>query len=317
MEIALFLIIGTTALFIGAELLVKGAGSFAWRCGIPVVVIGVLVVGYGTGMPELIVTIQAALAQKGDIALGNVIGSNLANIGLVLAVSTMIIPIQNHSPLIRSDAAFMLGATVILALFTLFSETIQRWQGVCLLATLGVYTLWSINQGRKEKVLKEEFETEHIPYHSRSIVLDLILVIGGLAILISGGALFLKGAITTAQTFGISDAIIGLTVVAFGTSLPEFATSILAMIRSHRDIAIGNVVGSNIFNILAIIGIASVIQPLQLSGIAWSDMAYLNVMTLFLFIRIFWDLPLSRPIGCAMLASYILYIVSLVNVHVG
>lgn len=298
------LTLGILFLYLGAEMLIRGGAALALRLGLPVLVIGLIIMGYGTGAPELVVSTQASLAGKGDIALGNVIGSNIANTGLVLGFSSMLFPMPIHKRLLNTDTPFMI--LIALGLFSIFivSSVYTRLAGIVLLAGLIVYTIWTIDQGMKTHIPASETP----PHAFRHWTLEVLLVAGGLAILLLGGHFFLSGAVEMAQTFGLSDRVIGLTVVAIGTSLPEFAASLVAAFNRQGDMAIGNVVGSNIFNMLGIVGIAAVINPIQVQNINWIDFTYMITLFIGLWLIIRKGTHVTRWDGALMFTSYLIYL---------
>jgi cation:H+ antiporter len=263
-------VVGAGLLIFGAETLVRGAARLAASFGITPLVIGLTVVAFGTSTPELAVTTQAGLAGKSDIALGNVVGSNIANILLILGLSAAIVPLTVSHQLVRLDVPLMIGASVLVFLMAL-NGTIGNWDGILLLAGVLAYTFFLVRHSRRQTRAEREREalerarveaaTGVVTPSSSSTVRSLILVAVGLALLLVGGRWMVNGAVELARAFGVSELVIGLTVVAGGTSLPEVATSLMASIRGHRDMAVGNVVGSNIYNLLLILGTAALVTP--------------------------------------------------------
>ena len=257
---------GFILLVVGAEFLVRGASKVAALFGISPLVIGLTVVAYGTSTPELAVSIQAGLAGAADIAVANVVGSNIFNILLILGICAMIQPLVVAQQLVRLDVPLMIGLSVLTILFALDGR-IGMLDGILFVVGLIVYNVWAIRKSRQESAaVKAEYEQEYgaqnaPPLTAMEIGKNAAFILGGLAILVVGSRWLVNGSVALAQVLGVSDMIIGLTIVAAGTSLPEVATSVIATIRNERDIAIGNVVGSNIYNILAILGIASVVTP--------------------------------------------------------
>ncbi len=260
--IALKLLAGIVLLILGAELLVKGASKVAAALGITPLVIGLTVVAFGTSAPELVVSVMASLDGSADIALGNVVGSNIFNVLFILGISSVIIPLVVAHQLIRLDVPIMIGASLLLMLFC-WDETIQKWEGAVLLAIGIAYTVFLIRLSRRENkqeeskatAKKEEQKTAVLAKDGTLASLGFIVV--GLACLIFGSRWLVDSAVAIAAQLGVSQLVIGLTIIAAGTSLPEVATSVIASLRGQRDIAVGNVVGSNIFNILFILGIAT------------------------------------------------------------
>jgi cation:H+ antiporter len=263
--VALKLIAGLVLLVAGAEALVKGASKIAAAAGISPLVIGLTIVAFGTSSPELAVSIGSAFNGKADIALGNVVGSNIFNVLFILGLSSLIIPLVVHQQLVKLDVPIMIGASLLLLLFG-YDGTIQRWEGALLVA-LGIwYTLFLIRLSKKEKnkaVLedyREEYGESLKPAKGKGW-LPPLLVLAGLTLLIFGSNLLVDSAVSIATALGVSELVIGLTIIAAGTSLPEVATSVMASFRKEEDIAVGNVVGSNIFNILIILGLTAMIAP--------------------------------------------------------
>jgi cation:H+ antiporter len=255
---------GLVTLLIGAEALVRGASRLSLALGISPLLIGLTVVAVGTGSPELAVTVRATLTHRPDLALGNVIGSNIMNVLLVLGVGALITPLHVAQQLVRLDVPLLIGASVLLLLMAL-SGTIGRVDGIVLLTGTVMYWIFAIRTERAEtQDVKAEYEEEFgegdHPRHVSS-ARQILWITGGLVALVLGSEWMVDGATVIATTFGVSELIIGLTVVAAGTSLPELATTVVACLRGERDIAVGNVVGSCLFNILGIVGVAGVLSP--------------------------------------------------------
>lgn len=284
--LGLFLLIG------GAELLVRGSSRLAAAVGISPLVIGLTVVAFGTSSPELAVTVQAAVAGQADIAVGNVVGSNIFNVLFILGVSALITPLVVSQQLIRLDVPLMIGASLTMIVMS-FDRTLSRMEGVILFAGLVTYTVWSIRQSRREQAaVKLEYEREYgkpPERNAKAILLQILMAIAGLTLLVLGSRWFVEGAISIARFMGVSELIIGLTIIAAGTSLPEVATSIIASIRGERDIAVGNVVGSNIFNIFGVLGSAAILAP--------SDIAVSSAALSF-------DLPVMLAVAVACLPIF-------------
>ena len=264
--IAAMLLGGFILLVVGAELLVRGAAQGAALFGISPLVIGLTVVAFGTSAPELAVSIQAGLAGSADIAVANVVGSNIFNILFTLGLCALIQPLIVARQLIRLDLPLMVGLSLLAMLLALDGRF--NWvDGLFLVVGLVAYNGWAIYKSRQESTTaKAEATSEYgsplpTPLSTMAISKNIALVVAGLFLLIYGAQWLVDGSVALARLWGVSDVIIGLTIVAIGTSLPEVATSIVATMRQERDIAIGNVIGSNIFNILAILGIASVVTP--------------------------------------------------------
>jgi cation:H+ antiporter len=257
-------IAGLVLLILGGESLVRGASRLAAAIGISPLVIGLTVVAIGTGSPELAVCIQSALGGQSEIALGNVVGSNICNVLLVLGVSALAAPLMVSRQLVRLDVPLMIAASILLFLLSLDGH-LGLLDGLLLTSGIVAYTFFAIYQSRKESRDKEALPSDKeggkaIPM-ARSTSLSIALVILGIFLLVYGSRWLVSGAVEIAQLLGVSELIIGLTIVALGTSLPEITTSLIATLRGQRDMAIGNVVGSNIFNILAVLGLCSIAAP--------------------------------------------------------
>jgi cation:H+ antiporter len=253
--------LGLTTLIVGAELLVRGASRLAKAAGLSPLVIGLTVVSYGTGSPELAVGVKAGMAGQAGIALGNVVGSNSFSVLLVLGLSALVAPLTVSSRLVRLDVPVMIGASLLMWAFA-SNRVIARWEGGILVAGVIVYTALLIRLGRREDAASPDpGGLEATPAASREgYALPALLVLAGLGLLTLGANRLVEGAAGLARLLGVSDLLIGLTVVAAGTSLPEAATSVVASLRGERDIAVGNVVGSNIFNILAVLGASAAVS---------------------------------------------------------
>ncbi|MCB1111974.1 MAG: calcium/sodium antiporter [Chlamydiales bacterium] len=307
--IAVFLlVIGVVLLYLGAEGLIKGSASLALRMGLTPLVIGLTVVAYGTGTPELVVSLDASLAGKGEIAIGNIIGSNICNIGLILGLTAILKPVGVQSRIVRYDLPIMIAISA--AMFLLLGDgELTRLKASLFLGGLVIYTIWVIRYSQQydDPVLVDEF-SEEMPAASRSAWLDCAFIVLGLVGLWLGARAFVEGAVTIAQAFGVSDAVIGLTLVAFGTSLPELATSLLAIMKNHRDLAIGNLIGSNIFNILAIVGTTGLARPFMITGVTWVDYTVMLGFAIVLVPLMRKDFIVSRMEGGCLLAAYLVYI---------
>lgn len=309
-EIILYLVFGLILLVLGGEGLVRGSSALAARFGVTPLLIGLTIVAFGTSSPELVVSLQAALKGNSDISLGNIIGSNIGNIGLILGISALIMPLKVQVQIIRKEIPFMILISVLIAALILTVDSFSFVHGLIFFLMLITYIFFAIKNSKKE-VITEEIIEEYTP-KKLNTVLSIVFIIAGLAGLIFGSDLFVKGAVEVAKIFGISDLVIGLTIVAVGTSLPELVTSVIAAIKKETDIAIGNIVGSNIFNILGILGITGMVKEINLNSITYAD---LGVFILFAVLI----LPLSRTKfvlqrweGALLLAVYAGYVAYLV-----
>lgn len=299
----LLLAAGLVLLTLGADYLVRGAISFANRLGMPPLLIGLTVVGFGTSMPELLVSMQAALDGAPAIAVGNVVGSNIANILLILGLAAAISPIPAMIPSLKRDMVMMLFAAVVM-LGLGYLGLIGSLTGLAMFALLAAYLAWVTYTDRR-RMSAEEAE----------LVVKLagwkegLFIAGGLAGLFIGANLLIDAATSIALQFGISEAVIGLTIVAVGTSLPELATSVVAAFRRQAEIALGNVVGSNIFNILGILGLTAVVVPVPVEpSMASFDIPFMLGVSLALVALILLTGRIGRPAGVAMLAIYTGYV---------
>ncbi len=304
----LIIIAGSLLLYFGAEGLVRGSSSMAFRFKITPLIIGLTIVAFGTSSPELVVSITSALKGNGEIALGNVIGTNICNIAFILGLSSLIRPIKVNIKLITSDILLMLIASALFLILLLDGE-ISFTDGIILTSGIIAYIVWTIFEAKKTKYITDsDTFAQELPKATKRLIFDIILIAGGLLILVLGADLFIKGAIDVARMFGATDAFIGLTLVAFGTSLPELATSLVAAIKNEGDISIGNVVGSNIFNILGIIGIAGILIPIRANNIQTIDVGVM-IFVAILILPLAWSkLKLERWEGALLLTIYFGYI---------
>lgn len=302
--IAVLLVVGLLLLYVGAELLVKGAVSAAFRLGISPLAIGLTVVAYGTSAPEMAVSVQSAMSGSGDIAVTNVVGSNIFNIAFILGLTSLICPIRITEKVIRFDIPIMIVASAV-ALVFLMDRHLSRPEGLLFFMGIVVYTVWTFAQARKApaEVMAKEIE-ETLPPKTGSMVRAILFIVLGLVLLVAGSRSMVAGAIQLARAFGISEAVIGLTIVSAGTSLPELSTSLLAAVRRQPDISVGNVVGSNIFNLLAILGVSSAAVPISSPGLSGADLAMMLAAALISLPFMWTRFTLSRTEGAVLLALY-------------
>lgn len=310
---------GLVLLVVGAELLVRGASRIAFIAGISPLVIGLTVVAYGTGSPEMAVSIQASLTGQADISLGNVIGSNIFNVLAILGLTSIISPLPVAQQLIRLDVPIMIGVSVLLFLFG-SNGNVSQLEGMLLFAGAVAYTLFLIVQSRREQdaEVQAEYEQEYggvSATGAKTWILNGLLILSGLGLLVLGSQWLTTSSVAIARSFGISELVIGLTLVAMGTSLPELASSVVASFKGEKDIAVGNVVGSSIFNILAVLGLSATFSS---SGINVSQAA-LNFDIPFMIAVAIACLPIffsgnriARPEGFLFLGYYIAYTVYLI-----
>jgi cation:H+ antiporter len=307
-------VVGLVLLVVGAEVLVRGAAKLAAAVGISPLVIGLTVVAFGTSAPELAVSVQSSLSGPGgaDIAIGNVVGSNIANVLLILGLSALVAPLVVSQQLVRVDVPILIGASLLMLVMAL-DGLISTLDGVLLFAGVIGYTAFAVVQGRKEgKAVQEEYAAEYgdKPKGARALLLNLALIVAGLVMLVLGANWLVDGAVSIARAFGVSELIIGLTIVAVGTSLPEAATSVMASIKGERDIAVGNVVGSGIFNILSVLGLAAVVVPVGInvapSAVAF-DIPVMTAVAVACLPIFFTGYTIARWEGLLFLGYYVAY----------
>lgn len=312
MLLTILLIIGGLILLaLGAEGLVRGSSAIARRLGIAPLVIGLTIVAFGTGMPELLVSVGAALSGNSSIAIGNVVGSNISNIGLILGIAALVRPLMAGAEVIKREIPLMIAATVLLWVLILDGE-IGRLDGLILMLSFIGYTFFNYWQARrnKQEFVDEEYE-DAVPAPTRSVWFEIAMIIVGLAVLLVGAHFLLTGAVEIAELFGISQVVIGLTIVAIGTSLPELATSAVAAYKNEPDVALGNVIGSNLMNILAILGLTALILPISTTDIRFFDMSVMLGSALLSLLLIWSGFVLNRIEGAILLIAYSAYIYSL------
>ncbi|MGB4406104.1 MAG: calcium/sodium antiporter [Sphaerochaeta sp.] len=281
---SVMLVVGLLLLLWSSDRFVDGASLAAKYFGMPPLLIGMVVVGFGTSMPEMIVSTFAALQENPGIALGNAYGSNIANIALILGITALIGPVRVHSAILRKELPILTFVTGI-SILLMMDLYLSFWNSVYLLVLFIFLMTWSIIQGMKKNTDALATQTEKELASAISLPKSIWLLISGLLVLIVSSRILVFGAVEIAQHFGVSDTIIGLTVVAIGTSLPELASSIIASRKGEHDIAIGNVIGSNLFNTLGVVGIAGVINPFAVeSSTVYRDMTLMAILTVSLFI---------------------------------
>lgn len=306
-EIIVFLTGGLVMLFLGAEGLIRGSSNLAIKIGITPLVVGLTVVAFGTGSPELFVSLKAALNGNSAIALGNVIGSNIANIALILGVASLIRPIEINSRAIKREIPLMIAFTILLPLLFLIDGELNLMDGIIFLTALVVFIVVNIKLAKVEthKAVKTDFEKE---LKSRiKIPISIIFILIGLTLLAAGANIFLQGAVALAKLFKMSDVVIGLTIVAIGTSLPELITCIVASHKKASDILLGNVVGSNIFNILGILGLTAVIIPISAVGLSFIDFGIMIFSSIIILPLSKTGHAITRIEGAFLFTGYILY----------
>ena len=293
-------------LFYGAEFIVKGGSQLARYFGLSPIVIGLTVVAFGTSLPELVVSIVAAIGGSSPIAIGNVVGSNIANVGLVLGISSLIFPIKINLSQIKNDLIIYIFVCLMFSAFCM-NGSVSRQEGLILFLSVLIYTWYSFYYSSIKN--NDEDVNDKNPSNLRML---FILIISGITLLSFGANLFVKGAIDIARYFGISEIVIGMTIVALGTSLPELATSVIASFRKEHAISIGNIVGSNLFNLLSVIGIVSLVSPIESpKEILFFEIPYMIIYGLILFPIGMLKQPIHRLTAAFLLIGYLLFIYQL------
>lgn len=305
----LFLVLGLIVLVVGGELLVKGAVTIANNFKISPLVIGMTIVSFGTSAPELLVSLQAALDGNPSISIGNVVGSNIANLALVLSITVLIFPIIAERQTKILDWPMMMLATLLFVVFSLDNQIVW-WEGLILVSILVTFTFLLIRNSRKQnkKIEDDDLDTKG------STIIGTALLFGGLIGLYFGSDWFVSGAITIAKHFELSDRVIGVTVVAFGTSAPELVASTVAAYRQQTDISVGNLIGSNLFNIMAVLGITSLVTPISVEqSVLDFDMYWVVGIALAMLPILFIGKKIGRIKGVLLLLTYISYILLVLN----
>jgi len=308
-------IAGLVLMVLGAEFLVRGASRLAVMVGISPLVVGLTVVAFGTSAPEFAVSFKAALSGQGDLTLGNVIGSNIFNILFILGLSALVTPLIVHSQLIRFDVPLVVGVS-LLALLMAIDGRYSTLDGIILFSGLVVYTVGMIYVSRRKG--RQELDPElasligDVPtdFPGRNAVIDLLIVLGGLALLGLGSNWLVESSIVVARWLEVSEVVIGLTIIAIGTSLPELVTSVVASLRNERDIAVGNIVGSNLFNILGVLGLSAIVAPgglTVLPQVMWFDLPVMVAVALAALPIFVTGGVISRWEGGILLAYYFAY----------
>jgi cation:H+ antiporter len=304
----LLILIGLVVLIFGGDILVQGASGIAKKLRLSPLVIGMTVVAFGTSAPELMVSLKAAMLGSSEIAMGNVVGSNIANIAFILGVTCLIFPLVIDVNSRNIDWPVMFGASMLLFIWA-FDGVISRIEGIMMFLMLVIFTWLIIRNSRKKNKKTPREEGEKVPNIYLSIGKNLV----GLVMLYFGSKWLVEGAISVAQDFKIEERIIGVTIIAFGTSVPELAASVIAAVKKETEISIGNIIGSNIFNILCVIGLTATIQPIKVSEkMIFSDMIWMLGIAFLLGIILFLWKKINRWHGFVLLATYAAYIAILV-----
>jgi len=297
--------IGLLFLYFGAETLVRGGTSLGLRFGLSPFIVGVTIVGFGTSAPEMAVSMSASAIGKSDVAIGNVIGSNIANIGLVLGLIALLRPIQINPQVIQRELPIVIASGLLFCLL-IWDGNISRLEGYLLLLTIILYIFFNIRQ-------RQPIDSPLEEYASISTLKSSLFILLGLTLLTVGGKWLVDGAVNIAHLLGISESIIALTIVAIGTSLPELATSIVAATKNMSDLSLGNIVGSNVFNTLGVLGASAVVLPLPQGSVTWSEINIMLGFTIVLWLLARHQLQINRWKGGLLFFSYTAYIIWLIS----
>lgn len=303
-----FMVIGLVMLVIGADWLIGGSASIARRLGINSFVVGLTVVAFGTSAPELAASVRAAFADEGGLAVGNVVGSNIANICLILGLTAAFRPVPAQSRVVKVDVPIMIGVTV-LAMWFFANGIISRFEGAVLFLGILVYTIGLYKTGKADEFLEAAQEADDAV--QGGIVTELLGVVLGIAALAVGASLLVDNAVAVATAIGVSSTVIGLTMVAFGTSVPELITSLTAAFKRESDIAVGNILGSNVFNILSVLGISALVMPLDVPHSVITREMWVMLIVALACVPIFWRGKISRVEGVVLTVFYVGYMIFL------
>ena len=308
---------GLVLLYLGGESLVTGAAALGRRVGMTPLVAGLTIVAFATSAPELAVCVRAALNGAHGLALGNVVGSNICNLALILGLTAVVRPAELGERFVRRDVPIMIGSTILVLVLLLPDERLSRVDGAILSGAIVLYLLLELRRARERRgrslgVFPDEPQRGH-----RSIMVNGLLVVGGLALLVWGGDLFVDGAMAVAVDLGVSPAVVGLSVAALGTSLPELVTSLIAARRGYTDMAVGNLVGSSIFNLLSILGVTSLVVPLSRGAVTNTDLAVMLLVTVAVYPLMRTGQRMDRWRGAVLLMTYIGYLSWLVGQSAG
>ena len=300
-----FIVVGVALVLYGADRLTEGASALARRMNIPEIIIGLTIVAAGTSAPELFVSMVSALKGTPDLAVGNVVGSNTMNAMLIVGCAAIVAPMTISRSTVKKDIPFSVGASVLLLLLAM-NSFLGRWEGIVLLVGFAVFMGYTLMQAKKGQA-EDAGEVKPVnPWMSAT------WVVVGLAMLVAGSNLFVDAASSVAGALGVSEGVIGLTVVAGGTSLPELATSVVAARKGQSAIAIGNVIGSNVFNILLILGLTATISPLAIAGITTVDMAVMLLSVALVWLFSFTKFTVERWEGALLVGGYLVYLIWLI-----
>jgi cation:H+ antiporter len=306
--IAIYITGGLVMLYFGADWLVNGAITLSLHFGLSPLIVGLTVVALGTSIPEALVSVQAAIGHQGGIAIGNVVGSNILNIAMILGLSALINPLKVNSHIVKADVPILVGATFMLVVL-LEDFHISRMEGAFLLLCIAGYVVGNIMTVKKTTPEDNKIAGLEVPKNKgKTLWRDIALLIVGIITLGFGSNFLVKGAVDLARIWGLSEALIGLTIVSIGTGTPELATALMAAYRKSADLAIGNAVGSNLFNIMFVLGLAGLVAPLDAKGINSSDLYVMLAVTILLLPTVWTGRVLDRKEGFLFLAIYIGYL---------
>ena len=306
--IAIYITGGLVMLYFGADWLVNGAITLSLHFGLSPLIVGLTVVALGTSVPEALVSVQAAIGHQGGIAIGNVVGSNILNIAMILGLSALINPLKVNSHIVKADVPILVGATFMLVVL-LEDFHISRMEGAFLLLCIAGYVVGNIITVKKTTLEENKITGLEVPKDAGTTLWrDIALLIVGIITLGFGSNFLVKGAVDLARIWGLSEALIGLTIVSIGTGTPELATALMAAYRKSADLAIGNAVGSNLFNIMFVLGLAGLVAPLDAKGINSSDLYVMLAVTILLLPTVWTGRVLDRKEGFLFLAIYIGYL---------
>jgi len=306
----ILLVIGFVLLVKGADFFVEGSSSVAKLLRVPTVIIGLTIVAFGTSAPEMAVSISASLAGSNDIAVGNVIGSNIFNLLMVVGVCGLILPMKIDKSILYGDFLFTIAAAVVMLLLFAFDCTLSRWNGLVLLAMFAYFMFKTVKNTLASRAAGGSGDEEEIKVLSP--FLSIVFIIGGLAAIVIGGNLVVDSASAIAMSFGMTETLVGLTIVAFGTSLPELVTSIVASKKGENELALGNVIGSNLFNILFVLAASCTISPMKVDRLSIFDGIFLIVSSIVTWILAKRGYEIDRKDGAIMVALYVAYAVYIV-----
>ena len=323
--VLVFVVLGIYGLKYGADWLVEGSANVGFRLGMSATVIGLTIVAFGTSAPELVVSVMTSVQEKPKLCLGNVVGSNIANTSLILGATALVFPLKIQRDSIRFDGPISFFAILLVCVLAYWSFSLSRWDGFLLLLIFSSWMFWlarkTLKKGNKEAPVATDEEPE-VEFHKRSVTADIFLILVGLGALVVGAQLLVVGSVETAQALGVTEVVVGLTVVAIGTSLPELAVCLTAAFKHQGDITVGNVLGSNVFNALLILGVAVMIFPIQFApdGFLWNGddgTLYLDIPFCVLLCGLVIPLMSHRKTvgkakGLFLLLLYVAYLVSLV-----